>query len=60
MSCEVEEVERSISVFYGNADLDFVRGINLNQRGSRREREMAEEAMEELKKQKAKSIAKPH
>ena len=27
MSCEVEEVERSISVFYGNADLDFVRGI---------------------------------
>jgi hypothetical protein len=35
MSCEVEEVERSISVFYGNADLDFVRGLRLQQRCSR-------------------------
>ena len=34
MSCEVEEVERSISVFYGNADLDFVRVLNLPQRCS--------------------------
>jgi len=42
MSCEVGEAERSISVFYGNADLDFVRGINLPQRCSRGSADMAE------------------
>ncbi len=36
MSCEVVEVERSISVFYGNADSDFVRVSKLPQRCSRR------------------------
>jgi hypothetical protein len=30
MSCEAEEVGRSISVFYGNADWDFVGAINLS------------------------------
>jgi len=32
MSCEVGEVGRSIPVFYGNADLDFVSRLNLSQR----------------------------
>lgn len=31
MSCEVEEVERTISVFYGNADSDFDCNFNLPQ-----------------------------
>jgi hypothetical protein len=31
MSCEVEEVERSISIFYGDADWDFVSGFKLPQ-----------------------------
>lgn len=34
MSCEVEEVERSISVFKVDIDSYFVRGLKLSPRGS--------------------------